>query len=137
MARGKGLDGYGDPFKELGGLEEKTEEQKEQAKQEESANLPVSEKEKDPQPITEDQPVENKETEPKVSSSLSKYKKKPKYETHVAHNIRIPREMRQDMEKIAKKLGIPLRKNTGFFQEFTIDALRPAIEKAKKELGIE
>lgn len=86
-------------------------------------------------------PITTKKTEKdekeSIPSSLTKYKKQPKYKTHVPHNIRIPKEMRRDLEKIAKKLGIPLGKNTGFFQEFTIDALRPAIEKAKKELGID
>lgn len=79
----------------------------------------------------------HKEKKVTVPTTLSKYQKQPKYKTHVPHNIRIPKEMREDLEKIAKKLRIPLGKNTGFFQEFTIDALRPAIEKAKKELGIE
>lgn len=118
MARGKGMETYGDseygnPFEQNGGkeLEPATEDKKE----------------KDPQPVVEDQ----------VSSSLAKYKKKPKYQTYVAHNVRIPKEMRHDLEKIAKKLGIKLGKNTGFFQEFTIDALRIHIEKAKKELGID
>jgi len=82
-------------------------------------------------------PKEQKKQKASIPNSLTKYKKEPKYKTHVPHNIRIPREMRKDLEKIAKRLGIPLGKNTGFFQEFTIDALRPAIEKAKRELGIE
>lgn len=86
---------------------------------------------------SEEPPKEQKKQKASIPSSLTKYKKVPKYKTHVPHNIRIPREMRKDLEKIAKKLGIPLGKNTGFFQEFTIDALRPAIEKAKRELGIE
>lgn len=90
--------------------------------------------------IKKDQQLEGKTStvgQEKVTSGLGKYKKEPKYKTHVAHNIRIPKEMRSDLETIAKKLKIPLGKNTGFFQEFTIDALEVAIEQAKKELGID
>lgn len=121
MARGKGLEEYRNPFDKFG-------EKKEPEKQVIDQPATEDKKEKDPQPVVEDQ---------HVSSSLAKYKKKPKYQTYVAHNVRIPKEMRHDLEKIAKKLGIKLGKNTGFFQEFTIDALRIHIEKAKKELGID
>jgi hypothetical protein len=120
MARGKGLGEYVDPF-----------EQAKKKKQLDDQKTMEEKKEKEPQPIDEDQ----KETE--NLSTLSKYKKVPKYKTYVAHNVRIPKEMRSDLELIAKKLGIKLGKNTGFFQEFTIDALKIHIEKAKKELGID
>ena len=123
MARGKGLGEYVNPFEQP--------KKKGPKKQEADQSVVEDKKEKDPQPIVEDQ----KETE--NLSALSKYKKVPKYKTYVAHNVRIPREMRRDLEVIAKKLGIKLGKNTGFFQEFTIDALRVHIEKAKKELDID
>jgi hypothetical protein len=138
MARGRGLNGYGDPFNQLGGGKISSE-QEEQKKENENPS-DVDGKEKEPQHQAEDQHEERKEetaAPTNISSSLSKYKKRPKYETHVAHNVRIPKQMRKDMENIAKKLGVPLRKNTGFFQEFTVDALRVAIENAKKELGID
>lgn len=85
----------------------------------------------------EEQSTSQRKEKKAVPSNLTKYQKQPKYKTHVPHNIRIPKEMRADLEKIAKKLKIPLGKNTGFFQEFTIDALWPAIEKAKKDLDID
>lgn len=72
------------------------------------------------------------------SGLLSKYKKRePKYKTHVPHNVRIPKELRRDIDMIAKKLGIPIHKNSGFLQQFTIDALKIHVEKAKKELDLE
>lgn len=139
-----------DLFKKMMGEIEKKKDDNEQqelnqqTEEEPQQKMSVEDKQKkDPQPPAEDQhdqsiEVAKRKTKQSATgaSALTKYKKKPKYETHVPHNIRIPKEMRQDMENIAKKLGIPLGKNTGFFQEFTIDALRPAIEAAKKELGI-
>lgn len=122
MARGKGLGEYANPF--------------EQSRKKEPEKQVEGKKEKDPQPTVEDQEIKE-ETENLSAGTLAKYKKKPKYQTYVAHNVRIPKEMRHDLEKIAKKLGIKLGKNTGFFQEFTIDALRTHIDKAKKELGID
>lgn len=95
---------------------------------------------KEIKPLFDDEQERKEAMEERVEerkTSLDKYKRLPKYKTHVPHNIRIPIEMRKDLEKIAKKLGIPMGKNTGFLQEFTIDALRPAIERAKKELDIE
>lgn len=69
---------------------------------------------------------------------FSKYKKKqPKYKTHVAHNVRIPRELRKEIDAIAKKLGVSTNRNSGFLQQFTIDALKIHVEKAKKELDLE
>jgi hypothetical protein len=107
----------------------------------------------EPQPVqTQEEEVEEKKEEgrrPRVmmdndpeeeqdNGLLSKYKKRePKYKTHVPHNVRIPKELRRDIDMIAKKLGIPIHKNSGFLQQFTIDALKVHVEKAKKELDIE
>ena len=123
MARGKGLGEYVNPFEQA--------KKKEPKKQVDDLSVVEGKKEKDPQPIVKDQEAND------LSTSLAKYKKKPKYQTYVAHNVRIPKEMRRDLEMIARKLGIKLGKNTGFFQEFTIDALRVHIKKAKKELGVD
>ena|SRR5690606_21795199 len=71
-----------------------------------------------------------------TTSQYSKYKKIPKYKTHVPHNVRIPKELRQEMERIARKLGVPLGKNSGFFQEFTIDALEEHVKRVKEELNM-
>ena len=85
-----------------------------------------------PQEVVMDNDLEEEQD----NGLLSKYKKRePKYKTHVPHNVRIPKELRRDIDMIAKKLGIPIHKNSGFLQQFTIDALK--VEKAKKELDIE
>lgn len=82
--------------------------------------------------------MDNDPEEEQDNGLLSKYKKRePKYKTHVPHNVRIPRELRRDIDMIAKKLGIPIHKNSGFLQQFTIDALKVHVEKAKKELDLE
>lgn len=68
---------------------------------------------------------------------VSKYKKRqPKYKTHKPLNVRIPISLRQDMDRIAKKLGHN-HPSSGFIQQFTIDALTVHVEKLKKELGID
>jgi hypothetical protein len=85
----------------------------------------------------ENKQEDKKETQHNNTTSLySKYKKTPKYKTHVPHNVRIPKGLRQEMERIARKLGVPLGKNSGFFQEFTIDALEAHVVRVKKELGM-
>lgn len=81
--------------------------------------------------------VDSEQTEEQDTGLFSKYKKRePKYKTHVPHNVRIPRELRQDIDRIAKRLGIPIHKNSGFLQQFTIDALKIHVDKAKRELGL-
>jgi hypothetical protein len=104
--------------------------------------LSLEQKEKDHPPQAEqpgDDPQEpvKQEAKSETGNYSNKYKKIPKYKTHVAHNVRIPKELRKEMEQIGRKLGVPINKNSGFFQEFTIDALWKHVADVKKEEGIE
>ncbi|MBD1373973.1 hypothetical protein IC620_16645 [Hazenella sp. IB182357] len=87
-------------------------------------------------PQQDDKMAPSIEKEAAIKPSYAKYKKKPKYETHVPHNVRIPKELRKEIEQIGKALKVPLSKNSGFFQDFTIDALQAHVDKVKSDLGI-
>jgi hypothetical protein len=104
---------------------------------------PDQEQEKEDHPPQDVQPGDDPEQEPVNQEAKStgkygkKYKKEPKYKTHVPHNVRIPKELRKEIERIGRKIGAPINKNSGFFQEFTIDALWKHVADVKKEEGIE
>jgi hypothetical protein len=103
---------------------------------------PDQEQEKEDHPPQDVQPGDDPKQEVNQEAKSTgkygeKYKKEPKYKTHVPHNVRIPKELRKEIEKIGRKIGAPINKNSGFFQEFTIDALWKHVADVKKEEGIE
>lgn len=119
-------------------VEQKPDESEEKNKTAEPQVVQTQEEKKEegrrPQEVVMDNDLEEEQD----NGLLSKYKKRePKYKTHVPHNVRIPKELRRDIDMIAKKLGIPIHKNSGFLQQFTIDALKVHVQKAKKELDLE
>lgn len=96
----------------------------------------AEQKEKDHHPRDQEEPADDGQVEEERTGLVGKYKKQqPKYKTHKPLNVRIPISLREDINRIAKKLG-HTHPNSGFIQQFTIDALTIHAEKLKKELGL-
>lgn len=90
------------------------------------------------QPIQESKSEEEYEIEETESSDnddyIQRYKKaKPKMETHQPFNTRIPKTLRKRIDAV-ERYYTGGRKNTGFLQEFTANALRAELEKAEKQM---
>jgi hypothetical protein len=65
---------------------------------------------------------------------IQRFKKaKPKMETHQPFNTRIPKTLRKRIDAV-ERYYTEGRKNTGFLQEFTANALRAELEKAEKQM---
>lgn len=74
------------------------------------------------------------ETESTDDDYIQRFKKaKLKMETHQPFNTRIPKTLRKRIDAV-EKYYTGGRKNTGFLQEFTANALRAELEKAEKQM---
>lgn len=74
------------------------------------------------------------ETESTDDDYIQRFKKaKLKMETHQPFNTRIPKALRKRIDAV-EKYYTGGRKNTGFLQEFTANALRAELEKAEKQM---
>jgi hypothetical protein len=74
------------------------------------------------------------ETESTNDDYIQRFKKaKLKMETHQPFNTRIPKTLRKRIDAV-EKYYTGGRKNTGFLQEFTANALRAELEKAEKQM---
>jgi hypothetical protein len=83
---------------------------------------------------TEIEEYEIEETETTENNYIQRYKKaKPKMETHQPFNTRIPKTLRKRIDAV-ERYYTGGRKNTGFLQEFTANALRAELEKAEKQM---
>jgi hypothetical protein len=94
------------------------------------------------QPRQESEPkeeyeIEEEETEASGDDYIQRYKKaKPKMETHIPFNTRIPKTLRRRIDAV-ERYYTGGRKNTGFLQDFTENALRAELEKAEQQMDEE
>jgi hypothetical protein len=104
---------------------------------EQETSVPVEEIKEEveqPEAYTSDDTKALERLENEGGNYTEKYKKsKPKMETHIPFNTRIPKTLRDEIDKVAKYYT-GNRKNSGFLQEFTENALRAELEKAKQEM---
>lgn len=61
-------------------------------------------------------------------------KAKPKKETHTEMNVSIPKELRKEIDDLAKKI-VGNKKKSGFYQKFAINAFQNEIARLKLELS--
>jgi hypothetical protein len=105
-------------------------EEKEKDHQPEKSVEPAGDDLKEEEPIQESKSMTDEDTE-EFDYFFEAKNWKSVTETHVPLNVRIPKELRKEMDRLKKAAG----NKKGFIQDFTIHALQKEVERLKKKIG--